>query len=182
MFKILAMVFVKWFLICNQNRPKFIILLTGNYFAFQQRGINCNFSSQTKSPKSCPRTEEVLKSLGNQAIWCILALKVLKRWLAFSQAVQFSPGLHRNHSQKLKKGDQVSMNVLKNAWKWPQNPKNMSYILFSVVYGVKKKNKSMKTPTFVFLGQKCPKKVLRISQNYALCASLGEDSKYGRII
>ena len=31
-------------------------------------------------------------------------------------------------------------------------PKNMSYMLFSVVYGVKKKNKSMKTPNFVFLG------------------------------
>ena len=32
----------------------------------------------------------------------------------------------------------------------------------------------MKTPNFVFLGQKCPKEVLKISQNYALCASLGE--------
>ena len=55
----------------------------------------------------------------------------------------------------------------------------MSYILFSVVYGVKKKNKSMKTPNFVFLGQKCPKEVLKISQNYALCASLGEAQNSG---
>ena len=143
------------------KQAKIIIFLTGNYFVLTRVAKVAIFPDKQKFPKKWSQDRKVLKSWKNQAIWCILALKVPKRWLAFSQAAQFSPGLHRNHSQKLKKGDQVSMNFLKM-------PKNGHKILkmchicyFQLFMGWKRRINPWKLQILCFWDWMSPEGVLK---------------------